>query len=542
MSETVLMTQRVWCGAGAAVRPLAVGISGTRIDAVVPLDEADSLVAPGTRVLDLGDSFLAPGFADAHEHVCHAALFPSAIAAEFCGTSEADCVARMQELAERCPGEGWLVSHGWREQRWERRIPPTRHSLDEAFPTRPVCLYSGDSHTVWLNTAGLAALGIDLEGRALAGGRFDVDENGLLTGVLREETGMKMMSRVLAELPRAQVEAEFARYLRGLASMGITSVSDLAISLVAGADGVDVAAYEALLARDELPVRVHLFPVLGRDQSNLEDLQARLTGELLRAPGFKQFFDGVSSQHTAWCSEPYVNPRYPGDCGVPTVSAEEMRELVMAAAERGHSTRIHAIGDRAVEEAVRIFHEAYLRFGAPTQGANTVEHLEDVDLAPEKGILRMMREAGIVASVQPPHVLIYPDQPLRDLGAEREARMWPFREFVDAGVAMAFGTDAPVVPPTSTEVLFTAVTRQLPEARDMAPWHGEHAVSREEALVAYTQGSAAAVGRAHELGRIEPSMLADLAAWDTDLLACGDEELLDAQCVAAFVGGTQVHG
>ena len=76
----------------------------------------------------------------------------------------------------------------------------------------------------------------------------------------------------------------------------------------------------------------------------------------------------------------------------------------------------------------------------------------------------------------------------------------------------------------------------------MAPWHGEHAVSRKEALVAYTQGSAAAVGRAHELGRIEPSMLADLAAWDTDLLACGDEELLDAQCVAAFVGGTQVHG
>lgn len=138
---------------------------------------------------DWGDAFVCPGFHDAHQHVFHAALFPSELATEYVGTSGEDCVAHMRAWEQTHPGEGWLVSHGWRENLWDIPRVPTRASLDAAFPHRPVALYSGDAHTLWVNTRGLEALGITDDTEPPAGGSFDRDERGRLTGVLREAAG-----------------------------------------------------------------------------------------------------------------------------------------------------------------------------------------------------------------------------------------------------------------------------------------------------------------------------------------------------------------
>ena len=169
-------------------------------------------------------------------------------------------------------------------------------------------------------------------------------------------------------------------------------------------------------------MRAHLFPTLLDDQSRLEAMQERYReSTLLRAPGFKQFFDGVSSQHTAYLTDPYSNPHFPGDRGRLTVSAEKMRAMVLAAAERGHAVRIHTIGDGAIHEALDIFEEARRRFGAPTQGRNTLEHLEN--LLP--GDIDRLRELGVLASSQPCHITLDPGGPERDLGPERSRIMWP---------------------------------------------------------------------------------------------------------------------
>ena len=214
-----------------------------------------------------------------------------------------------------------------------------------------------------------------------------------------------------------------------------------------------------------------------------------------------------------------------------------MRELVLAAAVRGHAVRIHTIGDAAVSEAISIFEEAEERYGAPTQGANTIEHVEDI--RPDD-IGRMAR-AGVVASVQPPHVTIDTVHPDRDLGPERWARMFPFKGFLDADVAMAFGTDAPVVPPSPGDVLYTAVTRLDPKTHSAAcDMHPEHAPSIDQALRAYTAGSAAAVGRSREMGTLDKGKLADLVVWDRDLLSCEAGELQESAPVATFVGGRAV--
>ena len=518
-----------------STRPLAVVIDDGRVTAVVPREEARAL-ADDVQVEDWGDAFVCPGFIDAHQHVQHAALFPSSLACEHAGTSEEDCVAHLQAWThgQSSPDTtSWLVCHGWRDSLWHAPLPPTRASLDAAFPHRPIAMYSGDAHTLWTNTAGLRALGLSDDSEPPAGGSFDRDERGHLTGVLRETAGMINVARVLASFTTEELMGVYRTYLTHLRSMGITSVADMALSLVPGADGIRPDIYEKLETAGMLCVRTHLFPCLGDDQSNLEELQARLTGAKLRVPGFKQFFDGVSSQHTAWCGEPYANARFARDVGRPTVAPERMRSLVLAAAKRGHAVRIHTIGDEAVHVALDIFCEAHARYGAPTQGCHTLEHVEDIRPAD----IARFAAAGVVASVQPPHVTIDLEQPERDLGAWRAQRMWPFATMLREGATLALGTDAPVVPPTSMDVLYTAVTRRTPTGHEPADgWHPEHALTRAQALRAYSLGGAAAVGRAHELGSLEPGKLADLAIWDTDLIDCDASILQHARCLASELG------
>lgn len=533
--DFVITSKNVFTGApGCDVsRPLALAVAGGRIVAVVLRDEAQ-MVAQGAEVRDWGDAFVCSGFHDAHQHVFHAALFPSELATEYAGTSEQDCVDHLARWAATRPNDGsWLVSHGWREAFWTPAVVPTRASLDAAFPDRPVAMYSGDAHTLWTNTAGLQALGITEDTQPPDGGSFDRDADGHLTGVLREAAGMVYVAKVLSSFSLEQLRDIYRSYFRRLRSMGITSVSDMALSLVPGADGINPQVYEALDASGDLLVRAHLFPTLSDDQTNLEDLQARYRGLRLRAPGFKQFFDGVSSQHTAWCAEEYENARFVGDAGRPTVPPERMRALVLAAAARGHAVRIHTIGDAAVHAALDIFEEARRRYGAPTQGRNTLEHIEDI----QPDDIARLRKAHVVASVQPPHVTIDLAQPARDLGEWRARRMWPFAEMLNEGVQLALGTDVPVVPPTSTDVLYTAVTRQTPQGHEpLGGWYPEHRITRAQALRAYSLGGAVAVGREAELGSIETGKLADLCVWDTNLLTCADDALQGARCLACYLG------
>lgn len=504
------------------------------IERVLPYESLSSVKDQVDVVHDFGEFFVSPGLHDAHQHVFYAALFPSALACEYCGTSESDLVQHMLNFAQTQPPHSWLLGHGWRETLWEQAQAPTRSSLDRAFPDRPVALYSGDAHTLWVNSVGLKELGIDETTEPPSGGSFDRDEAGRLTGVLREAAGMYYVARVLSNLTLEQQRLVYSDYFKKLNSLGITSVCDMALSLVPGADGINASVYESLLSTGELSVRAHLFPTLSHDQSNLEELQERLVGDYLRAPGFKQFFDGVSSQHTAWVAEPYANARSANDVGRPTVEPDNMRSLVLEAAKRGHAVRIHTIGDEAVHQAITIFEEAIGRYGLPSQGAYTLEHVEDI----QPDDIQRMAAAHIVASVQPPHITIDLSQPERDLGAWRAERMWPFARMQNQGVSLAFGTDAPVVGPQSLDVLWCACERSDPKTHEpQQGWYPQHKLSRAAALGAYTLGSAAAVGRTADLGSLEQGKLADFVVWDTNLVTVESNKLQSSQVLSTWVGG-----
>lgn len=539
-ADYIVRSQRVFTSApgAASARPLAFAVAADRIAYVDEFDRVQAEAGPGTPVVDLGDALVCPGFHDAHLHFFHTALGSSPYMLMDMGKSEADLVAKTRAFAASLPDDAWVITQGWRDYRWDPPVPPTKRSLDEAFPDRPCAMYSGDGHTMWLNSRALELVGITRDSVPPQGGAYDKDQNGELTGIVREAAAMQLLPRMLEWISPERIERVYADQMARMAQQGITSICDMSLMPLPGLDFIREDIYEALESRDQLTLRAHLFPTLLDDQSRLEAMQDRYReSALLRAPGFKQFFDGVSSQHTAYLTDPYSNPHFPGDRGRLTVPAEKMRAMVLAAAERGHAVRIHTIGDGAIHEALDIFEEARRRFGAPTQGRNTLEHLEN--LLP--GDIDRLRELGVLASSQPCHITLDPGGPERDLGPERSRIMWPFATYLARGVDQAFGTDSPITPVTSMNVLYTAVTRQDPFTHEPAGgWLPGERIRAADAVRIYTAGSAAACGRERELGQIAPGMLADFIVLDRDITACDPQEIQSAQVLATYVGGHQV--
>lgn len=569
-----------------------VGRPGALADAVAWSGKAPHGVAcangsaagePFLPVAEFPDGFLMPGFHDAHIHVFHTALYLSPLAERYCGESEADAVARLAPLAARRPAGSWLLTQGWRDYLWNPPVMPSRASLDAAYPQQPVAMYSGDAHTLWLNSCALERLGITEDSVPPAGGSYDQDANGRLTGIVREAAAMQLMPKIVAEFSQEELLAAYRGLFAQLNAEGITSVCDVSLMALPGLDFVRDDLYEALLATGELTVRTHLFPTLLEDTDRLTHLQQRLRHPLLRAQGYKQFFDGVSSQHTAWVHDPYSNPRFPGDNGRPTVEPQEMRHLLAKARTEGQPVRIHAIGDEAIHQLLDFFEEeavegarngtvaqdsalgaAVAEGAAETTEARTlsncpavsgaaagegfdagdrprphdaIEHLENFQPAD----MERLAQLGVVASVQPRHITLDPGGPERDLGPQRVPYMWPFRTLLDDGAVLAFGTDSPVTATNPLDAVYTAVTRQDADSHlPQGGWLPEECISVEEALRAYTVGSATAANREEELGRIAPGYLADFVVLDRSLTAGTSADIQKACVEATFVGGRRV--
>ncbi|OUO86540.1 amidohydrolase [Gordonibacter sp. An230] len=516
----------------------SIAIEGGRIVFVGPREEAAAYAGPATEAVELGDAFVCPGFHDSHLH-----FFPSAMDRSpyvvFCeGRSAQDCVEALKQVEDARPTDEFMLSYGWYHPLWDNPVLPNKDILDAAYPDRPVCLQSGDSHTLWTNSKGLEKFGITKDSVPPAGGVYQKDEHGELTGIIQETAATQLIPRMLA-FSEEETAAGIKQFLADLNAEGITSVCDVSLLAVPGGDFVRDDVYRALAENGELTVRINMFPTALEDLTRARKLRDEFAGnDLLRSPGLKQFFDGVSSTHTAWLTEPYANAYFEGDCGAPVTDPERMRRIVLGAAEEGFAVRIHTIGDAAIHVALDIFEEARAKFG-PVAGQNGLEHLEN--LLPED--IARLAELDVSANCQPPHTVLDPNGIERDLGPERAKLMWPYRTYLEEGVKFSFGTDSPVVDINSREVIYDAVTRQSPATGEPAGgWQPQEKIPAADAVRAYTLGSAVAAGRGDEVGSLTAGKLADIAVLDTDLLTCAPEEILEAKVLATYLGGRKVYG
>lgn len=538
MSRTVLTTARVLDPAatgpqGPSSTPTTVVVEDGRIAAV----GGGAAPVEGDDVLDLGGRVVLPGFVDSHVHLVWTgqalASVPLTDAADL-----AEVQRRLRAERERLGpgtavrGKGWLYDAVDGE--------PTAAMIDEAVADVPVFLDSNDMHAVWVNTAGLRAMGVDASTPDPPAGRISRLPSGEPAGMLYERAAHEIAwAHLAATTSDADRVANVRRALEAFAAAGVTSVVDM---------GMDEDGWRALCALLEeeggrLPVRVAahwLVADAGDDEANLA--QVRRTAEVASAGGAEQsawlsvigvklVLDGVIDACTAAMTHPYTT----GGSGDLMWDVDRLR-TVAAAADAAHlRLALHAIGDLASSVALDVL-EAVVAQNAPWDRRPRIEHLEVVaDDTPAR-----MAALGVTASVQPVHAdpAIQPNW-RAVLGDDRVERGYPWPSFSEAGALVAFGTDAPTAPHEALVNLHIATTRRSVIEPDLPANTPHSVVPLDQALRHATVDSAASFAVDHEVGRLVPGHRADLVVLDR---APGEPDGLLGNAVALTVcGGAVSH-
>ncbi|HET6763951.1 MAG TPA: amidohydrolase, partial [Longimicrobiaceae bacterium] len=380
-----------------------------------------------------------------------------------------------------------------------------------------------DIHGAWLNSAALRACGIGRDSVSPEGGEIVRDEAGEPSGVLKENA-MELARVHLPAAGWAETRDALLDAQRECHRLGLTGVHSVEV------DGL--AHFSALLEADELRLRVlQAIPVFRLDDAIRVGLRSGFGNEWIRIGGTKMFLDGALGSRTAWMREPYEGDA--GNRGIQTLPSDEFRAVVSRASAAGIAATVHAIGDAAVELALDVLGSV----PAPAAMPHRIEHLQlcGADLWDRAA------SSGIVASMQPVHLLTDIPSAEAHWGHERSRGAFALAPLLRGGMTLAFGSDVPVETCDPRPGLYASVKRTGWNGEPAEGWWPENAVTAEQALRAYTEGPAVASGETERRGRLLPGYDADLVAWSTDPLECTPDEMRTMECVMTAVAGQVVH-
>ncbi|MGW2913980.1 amidohydrolase [Streptomyces asoensis] len=520
----------------------SVAVRDGRITAVGH-DEVLDLVGARTEVVDLAGRLLLPGFQDAHVHpqgaglelaLCH--LGDSADAQEY--------LRRVAAYAEAHPHAEWITGGGWSMEAFPGGTP-TAALLDAVVPDRPVFLPNRDHHGAWVNTRALERAGIDARTPDPSDGRIERDAHGNPTGMLQE--GAVHLVGVLVPDPTPQEQtAALLRAQAVLHSYGVTAWQDAIIG--AHADLTDPApAYRAAVDAGLLTARVvgALWWDRARGAEQIPELVARreeLSRGRFRAGTVKIMQDGIAENHTAAMLDPYLT-----GCGCPSdnsgisfVEPGALNAHVTALDALGFQVHFHALGDRAIREALDAVEAARAANGR----RDTRHHLAHLQVVHPEDV-RRFRPLGATANLQ---ALWAAHEPQMDeltlpfLGERRGARQYPFGDLLRAGATLAAGSDWPVSSPDPLAAVHVAVNRIAPDAPEGTPvFLPAQRLDLATALAAYTAGSAYVNHLDDTTGSVTPGKSADLVVLDRDPFAGPPAEIAASRVVQTFVDGARVY-
>ncbi len=520
----------------------AVAVVGHRIAAVGTEREIRKRIGKETKVLDLDGALVIPGLIEGHGHFLGLGRLKIDLDVSEASTWD-EVVAMAAARAAVLPKGTWITGRGWHQEKWDRPPEPAvqgypvHDALSAAVPDHPVFLRHASGHGLIANALALAAAGIDRDTPEPDGGEILRKANGEPTGVLLENAAAPV-SRAYAEYrtrrSEKEKEAEFrqavAAAVNECLAHGITSFQD------AGSTLEEVERYRRLADEGALPVRLWL--MLGEPDERIGPAMdsVRTIGygnDHLTVRAVKRYMDGALGSRGAWMLEPYDDR--PDWTGQPVTSLDSLRRSAELARDHGFQFCVHAIGDRANREALNLYEEV---LGGIEDGRNRrwrIEHAQH--LAPDD-IPRFAR-LGVIASMQGVHCTSDgPWVPAR-IGAKRaEVGAYAWRSLIDAGAVVSNGTDTPVEKVDPIPGLAALVTRKMNNGRSFYP---AQAMTREEALQAYTLNAAYAASEEEIKGSLTPGKLADITVLSGDFLTLPEEEIPELQVLYTIVGGKVLY-
>jgi predicted amidohydrolase YtcJ len=509
-------------------RSTALAVKDGRIQAIGTDDDVLDLRGARTEVVDLGGRMLIPGFQDAHIHAVMGGVELGQC--DLTGTTElSEYLERIHTYATAHPDADWIVGGGWSMESFDGGVPH-RTLLDRVVPERPVYLLNRDHHAAWVNSEALRRAGITATTADPTSGRIDRDRDGNPVGALQEG------AMALVPVPETTAQERIDGLLRAqrlLHTLGITAWQDAMLCASNGyADISD--AYRKAAADDLLTATVVGALWWDRDKGaeQIADLEAKrdfLTLGRLRSSTVKLMLDGIAENFTAAMTQPYRDAcgGVTTNRGLSFIDPELLKTYVAELDARGFQAHFHALGDRAVREALDAVAHARTTNG-PSDTRPHLAHLQVVhpDDVPRFG------ELGATATMQPfwaAHEPQMDELTLPFLDEKLAARQYPFGDLEKQGARLAGGSDWPVTTPDPLQGIHVAVHR-VHHGDDVRRFLPEQALSWRSALTAYTKGSAF-VNHLDDTGVLRPGFRADLAVLEADRMGVA----------MTFVDGKRVH-
>jgi hypothetical protein len=537
-AELVITDATVYTGDGSWAG--AVAVRDGRIAAVLGADDdVGEWIGRRTEVLSLPGRMVLAGFQDAHIHTPSAGrnllhLWLNDLPGRAAYLDAVDRYARAH------PDREWIVGGGWAMEHFPGGNPH-RGDLDAIVPDRPVFLFNRDVHGAWVNSRTLERAGITADTPDPPDGRIERDpRTGEPTGALHEGAAYSLNDRLVPQPDRAEWEAAILRGQRHLHALGITGWQDAWVT------PDTLAAYRAVADDGRLQARV--VGSLWWDRHRGLDQIPEFLGQRESAPAgtfrattVKIMIDGVLENHTGALLEPYCDGcgGHTDNRGLSYVDRDLLAAAVTELDRLGFQVHMHAIGDRAVRDALDAVEVA----GRANGLRDHRHHIAHIQVVQPQDVPRFSR-LGVVANCQPFWAQSEPQMEeltVPFLGRDRAGLQYPFGDLARAGAVLAGGSDWPVTTADPLQEIEVMVNRVDPQSRATAPFLPEQRVSLAAALAAFTSGSAYVNHDERDAGTIEVGKRADLAVLDRHLFEIEGRAIAEASVEMTLVAGRVVY-
>jgi len=528
----------VFTPAGVVYEPLLVE------DGVITAIGPDALAVPGAREIDAAGGTVSPGFQDSHVHPYHAGL--DMIACDLTPYLTAEgCLTRIAEYAAANPELEWITGGGWSMDSFPGGLP-TAAALDAIVPDRPAFFPNRDGHGAWVNSAALELAGITDSTPDPFDGRIERDADGYAIGTLQEGA----MGLVASHVPlptQDEMDEALAIAQQQLFAWGVTAWQD---AIVGATNDTPDPIDSYLRGTASGVLKAHVVGAIWWDRNRgleqiaeIVDKRERALAGGFRATTVKIMQDGVAENFTAGMLEPYLD-----DCGCPGENAgksfvdpTQLKEISIQLDALGFQIHYHALGDRAVREALDAI-EAAREANGDSDLRHTLAHIQVIH--PDD--IPRFAELGAVANMQPlwaRHEGQMDTLTIPFLGTRRANWQYPFGSLHRAGAPLASGSDWPVSTANALEIIHTSVNRAPAGATGAAalPFLGEQALSLADALIAHSLGTAFLNHDEARSGSLELGKAGDIVILDRDIFAAPVAEIGSASVVFTIIGGEVVY-
>ena len=520
-----IVNAHVWTGDARRPWADAVLVRGERIEVVGSSAEVKKRAGAAVRTIDARGMMVTPGFIDAHVHFLDGGFALASVQLRDASSPE-EFIRRIGAFAKTVAPGTWILHGDWDHTTWGGALPD-RHWIDSVTPHNPVWINRLDGHMNLANTLALAVAGLTSATRDVAGGTIVRDSAGAPTGILKDNA-QDLMSGVIPEPGMDMSLRALDAAMSYVAERGVTSVHHMG-------SWADLAVFRRAHDAGLLRTRISAAVPLSTWARLRDEVQAHGRGDTwLHIGGLKGFVDGSLGSHTAAMLEPFSDA--PADRGLLVNTKQDLLDWTDAADRVGLQVIVHAIGDRAIRTQLDIY-ERVAKANGSRDRRFRIEHAQHI--APAD--MRRFAALGVIASVQPYHAIDDGRWAERVIGPERAKGTYAFNSLLDNGTVLAFGSDWFVAPPTPLLGIYAAVTRRTLDDAHPDGWIPGQKITVEQALHAYTTGSARAGFQERDIGILRPGMLADLVMIDRDITRVPPETIRGATVVLTLVGGRVVY-